>query len=94
MDWVTVQSKGCNRPPDYPVAGRDTAKSGMGCGANRHLHDLVESITMNVGGSDMDAKVCSPPMPYQSVGGPIGVRARESRVHGEGGQLVEISTQK
>jgi hypothetical protein len=41
----------------------------------------------------MDVKVSSPPMTYQGVGGPIGVSARESRVQGEGGQLVGISAQ-
>jgi hypothetical protein len=39
----------------------------------------------------MDAKVSSPPMPYQSVGGSIVVGARENRVHGEGGQGMNIS---
>ena len=41
----------------------------------------------------MDAKVSSPPMTYQSVGGSIVVGARESRGPGEGGQLVGISEQ-
>jgi hypothetical protein len=38
----------------------------------------------------MDAKVSSPPMTYQSVGGPIVVGARESRVQGEGGQGINV----
>jgi hypothetical protein len=41
----------------------------------------------------MNAKMSSPPMTYQSVGGPIVVGGRESRLHGKGGQLVGISTQ-
>jgi hypothetical protein len=61
---------------------------------NRHLNDLVEFIFVNVGGSGMDAKVSSPPMTYQSVGGPIVVRARESRVHGEGGQGIDTQWTK
>jgi hypothetical protein len=32
-------------------------------------------------------------MKHQGVGGPIVVGGRESRLHGEGGQLVGISTQ-
>jgi hypothetical protein len=75
----------------YPVAGRDTAKSGMGWVENRHLNDLAESITMNVGG--LLVKGCSPPVNPANVGGPIVVGARESRVHGKGGQLVRISAQ-
>jgi hypothetical protein len=65
----------------------------MGCVVNRHLNGLAESITMNVGGPDMDVKVSSPPMTCQGVGGPIVVGGRKSRLHGEGGQLVGISTQ-
>jgi hypothetical protein len=75
----------------YPLTDRDTAKSGMGWATNRHLHDLAESVTMNVGG--WLAEVSSPPMKQASVGGPIVVRGRESRPHGKGGQLVRISTQ-
>jgi hypothetical protein len=36
----------------------------------------------------MNAKVSSPPMSRQGVGGPIVVGTRESRVQGKGGQLV------
>jgi hypothetical protein len=39
--------------------------------ANRHLHDLVEFIVVNVGGFGMDVKVSSPPMTHQSVGAAI-----------------------
>jgi len=45
---------------------------------------------MNVGGAGLDAKVSSPPMPPQRVGGPIVVRGRESRPHGEGGQGSDV----
>ena len=53
----------------YPLVGRDTAKSGMGCWENRHLHDLVESIIMNVGGPYVE--VSSPPVKRMGVGGVI-----------------------
>jgi hypothetical protein len=72
----------------YPLAGRDTAKSGMGCWVNRHLHDLAESITMNVGGPCGEG--CRPPMKRTGVGGPIVLGARESRVQGEGGQGSDV----
>ena len=68
----------------YPVDARDTAKSGMGHVANRHLLSLVESITVNVGGSCQTAKVSRPPRVGTSVGGFIVLGARESRVQGEG----------
>jgi hypothetical protein len=38
-------------------------------------------------------EMSSPSMKYASVGGVIVLRGRESRLHGEGRQLVGISTQ-
>jgi hypothetical protein len=70
--------------PYYPVVGRDTAKSGLGFIDNHHLNNLVESISVNVGGFYRDVKVSSPPMTDRSVGGVIVVGVRESRTHGEG----------
>ena len=58
---------------------------------NRHLHYLVEFIFVNVGGSYRNVKASSLPMPDMSVGGVIVLRARESRVHGEGRQGINIS---
>jgi hypothetical protein len=55
-----------------------------GLSDNRHLHDSAESISVNVGGSWGEG--CSSPLNPMSVGGPIVVRVRESRVQGEGGQ--------
>ena len=57
---------------------------------NRHLNNLVKSISVNVGGFYQDAKVSSPPMTDRSVGGAIVVGARESRAQGEGRQEVNI----
>jgi hypothetical protein len=74
----------------YPLGGRDTAKSGMGCWENRHLHDLVESIIMNVGGPYVE--VSSPPVKRMGVGAVIVLRARESCAHGEGRQFVGKSS--
>ena len=75
----------------YPVGARETAKSGMGYVANRHLPSLVESIAVNVGGSCRTAKVSRPPIVGTSVGGFIVLGARESRVQGEGSQGVDAS---
>jgi hypothetical protein len=55
---------------------------------NRHLHDLVESIIMNVGGSHMEGS--SPPMKYASVGAIIVVRGWESQPQGEGWQESDV----
>ena len=76
---------------NYPATVRDTVKNGIGCERNRHLNHLAESINVNKGGSHGDAKECSHPMSGVSVGATIVVRARESRVHGEGSQSVGIS---
>ena len=75
----------------YPVDTRDTAKSGRGQVANRHLPSLVESISVNVGGSCHHTKVSRPPRGGTSVGGFIVLGARERRVQGEGSQGVNAS---
>lgn len=49
----------------YPDDVRDTAKSGMGCQANRHLRCLAESDHENVGGCQRDAKGSRPPTPEE-----------------------------
>jgi hypothetical protein len=55
-----------------------------GLSDNRRLNDSVESLCVNVGGSLVEG--CSPPMNPMSVGGPLVVGVRESRIQGEGGQ--------
>ncbi len=72
----------------YPISGRDTAKSGMGCHLHRGLNHLVERISRNVGGSHME--MGSPSVKDASVGGPMVVGGRESRVQGEGGQGIDV----
>ena len=72
----------------YSVDVRDTAKSGIGHRDNRHLNDPVESISVNVGGSQQNVKASSLPMSAESVGGVLVVGAQESGVHGEGHQFV------
>ena len=75
---------------NYLISIRDSAKSGLGFTDNRHLNYFAESINMNGGGFYQDVKVSSPPMTDRSVGGVVVVRARESRVQGEGRQEVNI----
>jgi hypothetical protein len=85
LDILTFQSKKvATGYPNYPVAGRDSAKSGLGLIDNRHLNNLAKSISVNVGGFYQDDKVSSPPMTDRSVGGVIVVGVRESRIQGEG----------
>src|SRR5262249_7556388 len=74
----------------YPADVRESAKSGLGHVGNRHLNYLAESISMNVGGPQQDVKASSPLMLAESVGGVIVLGARESRVHGEGRQEMNI----
>jgi hypothetical protein len=74
----------------YPVDVRDSAKSGLSCLGNRHLHYLAESTSVNVGGSYPDVKVSSLPMPDKSVGGSIVVGGWESQPQGEGSQEKDV----
>jgi hypothetical protein len=53
---------------------------------NRHLNDLVESISVNVGGSYWNVKVSMSAEVRKSVGGVIVLRVWESHIHGEGHQ--------
>jgi hypothetical protein len=64
----------------YPASVRDTTKSGIGCSDNRHLNSLAEFTTMTVGG--LLGEMSSPSMKRASVGGPIVVGGRESRLQG------------
>jgi hypothetical protein len=78
---------------DLPRHRSGYRKERDGLTENRHLHDLAESIVVNVGGRGRHATVSSPPTAGHGVGAVIVLRARESRVHGEGRQLVDLSTQ-
>lgn len=92
MNRVEVQLKAVVGHLKYPTTVRDTAKSGIGCERNRHLNYLAESIKVNVGDSQQNVKESRPPMSVVRVGATIVVRARESRVHGEGSQFVGTSS--
>ena len=63
----------------------------IGSIASPHLNASVEYISVNVGGPCGEGS--SPPVKRMGVGGVIVLRGRESRLQGEGRQLVGISTQ-
>jgi len=88
-----TSSKDVRGQPDVPSDRSGFRNERLGSTISHRLRAFVEYISVNVGGSGMDAKVSSPPMTYQSVGGVIVLRGRESRPQGEGRQLVGISTQ-
>ena len=73
---------------NYLADVRNSAKSGWGHTGNRHLRYLVESISMNVGGSQQNVKASSLPRSAKSVGGVRVLGAQESRVQGEGHQEI------
>jgi hypothetical protein len=89
---ATSQKDGRGQP-ELPSVRSGFRDERLGSIISLHLRASAEYIVVNVGGSGMDAKVSSPPMTYRSVGGVIVLGGRESRLHGEGRQLVGISTQ-
>jgi hypothetical protein len=78
----------------YLASVRDSAESGLGYEDNRHLSYLAESIFVNVGDSQQNDKVSSPPMPVVNVGATIVVRGWENQSQGEGLQSVGTSKAK
>ena len=60
----------------------------IGSVISHRLHGSVEFIEVNVGGSRGER--CRPSMKLVSVGGVIVLRARESRVQGEGRQGIDV----
>ena len=82
------QLKGRGRPSGVPCPRSGFRKERLGSEANCHLNDLAACIFVNVGGPY--AEVSSPPKKHMGVGGPIVVRARESRVQGKGGQGIDV----
>jgi len=69
--WIRASTspKDITEHLNYSVIMRDSPRRGLGCHANRHLHDLVEFITVNVGGPCRNVKVCIPLMSGMGVGG-------------------------
>ncbi len=74
---------GWRKPLSRPCSRSGYCEEQDWSAANRCLHGLAESVSVNAGG--LRAEVSSPPMNHARVGGPIVVGGRESRLHGEGG---------
>jgi hypothetical protein len=89
--WLVVPTslKDDSGKPVVPTTRSGFREERLGLVMNRHLNTSVEYIVVNVGGFGMDAKVSSPPMTSQSVGGVIVLRGRESRLQGEGRQGID-----
>ena len=90
--WILFLSnhKGGSRLPNLPCHRSGYCKERDWFIGDHHLNNLVESTFVNVGGFYQNVKVSSPPRIDRSVGGVIVVRARESRVQGEGRQEANI----
>jgi hypothetical protein len=90
--YVHVPAKKDDRgKPALPSVRSGFRKERLGSPISRHLNTSAEYISVNVGGSHME--MSSPSMEYASVGAAIVLGTRESRVQGEGRQLVGISMQ-
>jgi hypothetical protein len=89
--WIHLDSslKDVRGQPALPSVWSGFREERLGSTISPHLRALAEYISVNVGGSGMDAKVSSPPRTYQSVGGVIVLGGRESRLHGEGRQGID-----
>jgi hypothetical protein len=87
--FILTSTKDVRGKPDVPSVRLGFRKERLGSAISHHLSAFAEYIVVNVGGSGMDAKVSSPPMTYQSVGGVIVLGGRESRLQGEGRQGID-----
>jgi hypothetical protein len=87
--FVVASPKDVSGKPELPVDRSGFRKERLGSLISSHLNASVEYIVVNVGGFGMDAKVSSPPMTSQSVGGVIVLGGRESRLQGEGRQGID-----
>jgi hypothetical protein len=74
--------------PELPSVWSGYREERDGSIISRHLNTSVEYITVNVGGPCGEGS--SPPAKRMGVGGVIVLGARESRVHGEGRQGIDI----
>jgi hypothetical protein len=74
--------------PELPHNRSGFREERLGLFISPHLRASVEYIVVNVGGPYVEGS--SPPMKRVGVGGVIVLGARESRVHGEGRQGIDI----
>jgi hypothetical protein len=89
-EWLFYDTipKDVRGQPVLPSGRSGFREERIGSDISLHLRASVEYIVVNVGGSHME--MSSPSMKYASVGGPIVVGGRESRLHGEGGQGIDV----
>ena len=78
--------------PDLPHVRSGFRKERIGLIISPRLRVSAEYIVVNVGGPYVEGS--SPPMKHVGVGGPIVVGGRESRLHGEGGQGINVRRTK
>jgi hypothetical protein len=87
LDAVT-SSKDVRGQPDLPSDRSGFREERLGSIISSRLSASVEYIVVNVGGPCGEGS--SPPMKRMGVGAAIVLGARESRVHGEGQQGIDI----
>jgi hypothetical protein len=88
--WLAVSTsiKDVRGKPVLPSDRSGFREERLGSDISHHLRVSVECTVVNVGGPCGEGS--SPPMKRVGVGGPIVVRGRESRLHGEGGQGMDL----
>jgi hypothetical protein len=93
-DWsfAFTSIKEVRGQPDLPSVRSGFRDERLGSTISRHLNTSVEYIVVNVGGPCVEGS--SPPLKRMGVGGSIVVRGRESRLHGEGSQGIDIRQTK
>ena len=89
-DWPVWHAslKDVSGKPDIPADRSGYREERDGSDVSHRLKVTAEGIRVNVGG--LRAEVSSPPMNHVSVGAAIVLGARESRVHGEGRQGIDV----
>jgi hypothetical protein len=74
--------------PDVPTVRSGFREERLGSDISHRLKASGEDLKVNVGGSCGEG--CSPPAKRMSVGGVIVLGGRESRLHGEGRQGIDV----
>jgi hypothetical protein len=89
-DWrnLVASPKDVRGQPELPSDQSGFREERLGSLISPRLRESAEYIVVNVGGLHME--MSSPSMKYASVGGVIVLGGRESRLHGEGRQGIDI----
>jgi hypothetical protein len=78
--------------PDVPSDRSGLREERLGSIISSHLSASVEYVVVNVGGPCGEGS--RPPVKRMGVGGVIVLRGRESRLHGEGRQGIDVRRTK